>query len=489
MNGVSKARRKRFPALFCATMMANLPDFRSMAMSIIEEWEYHNTCWISYLIIFLPPLYVLLSLAALASRFIPFLKVLSSHGKTFQQQQPTYYWTVLGRSIGIINISISKRYFAHFYIIGLLSLYGIQYLFCGNSSYRLSVPTSIVHLLLTIHLVRRLYECHYVHQWNHGRNSSDSSRMYLAGYLLGILHYLILPLVFVQEEEKEQQNRYCHQNVQDDNEACHSRSTMVQFNCLALIGMGLNLWAQYEQYQHHSILADLRRKKPSLVDSMKKDHHHHHHPIIDTTTTSTSLSKYRYAILPNKRWFQYVACPHYLAEILIYFSLVVVWEQDRQSSKGTFKLLLQPAGGTYLHPIDDLSHSYVISSTFSFLALIWNFTTGRSNTTTILDAKNALFSLLRSLQPYTSWFLVAWVATNLSVSALNNFDWYHHPNNHHYHYDYDSAPTISSSSIISRRRRPSPMNPKGSPIPHERQNHPFLPQQNIPTYALIPFWF
>ncbi|KAK6096723.1 hypothetical protein MT418_003543 [Batrachochytrium dendrobatidis] len=42
-----------------------------------------------------------------------------------------------------------------------------------------------------------------------------------------------------------------------------------------------------------------------------------------TTNTSTSLSTSNY-ILPQGRWFNYVACPHYFFEIMIYVGFVVI---------------------------------------------------------------------------------------------------------------------------------------------------------------------
>lgn len=63
------------------------------------------------------------------------------------------------------------------------------------------------------------------------------------------------------------------------------------------IAMGIFLWASLHQHRCHKILANLRNPK-------KKDHSYHQ---------------------PNGDWFELVSCPHYLAEVLIYVSMLLVF--------------------------------------------------------------------------------------------------------------------------------------------------------------------
>lgn len=211
-----------------------------------------------------------------------------------------------------------KQFFTHFYIVGQCSAIGIFYL-AGEVPF-----LSTSQWLLFIHLCRRTYECWYVHRF------LSQSKMHFLGYLLGIGHYTILPLVFVGRT---------------------SQSVPLTIHALCC---AVNLWLQYEQYMHHKILAALR----------PFDHQQHSEA---------------YRIPPRHRWFQWSLSPHYLAEILLYASWAVM-------------LSFQPA-----RPLD------------------WSWSGAFSAP---LMRRIDLFARQRQ------WFLFFWVMTNLSVSALNNRDWY-----------------------------------------------------------------
>lgn len=225
-----------------------LPLNQNQTMDRLESIGFVSTNeLLQYLSLFLAPLYVVLAFVAVISRALPLLSLLSSHGKTFQSSSD--WW----------SIQVPKRYFGHFYIFGIVSFF----LSCriNNSSWTLA-PAQI---LLLLHLLRRLYECHYVHQFR------PTSHMHLEGYLLGVGHYAILPLVFIMRPSAD--------------------GTYLTFPSAAFCSF--NLWMQYEQFVHHHILARIRghsNKRPT------------------------------YVLPPRERWFQSVLCPHYLAEILIYIS-------------------------------------------------------------------------------------------------------------------------------------------------------------------------
>ena len=61
------------------------------------------------------------------------------------------------------------------------------------------------------------------------------------------------------------------------------------------VGLSLFAWASLHQYRCHKILANLRAKRNN------SDHSYY---------------------LPKGDWFEYVSCPHYLAEVLIYVALL-----------------------------------------------------------------------------------------------------------------------------------------------------------------------
>jgi 3-oxo-5-alpha-steroid 4-dehydrogenase 3 len=247
----------------------------------------------SIFISILAPIYIMLSLTAIVSRFIPLLKSLSEHGKTLKikSSQIQFLW-------------ISKRNFRHFYFVGLFSLTTLFGLY--------SYPRypSCAETTVAAHLLRRTYECIYVHHYG------PTSKMHIAGWLLGMGHYLILPFVFV------------------------GRHSTRRISLISVSIVIANTWFQYEQYQHHLLLAGLRRRKggPS-------------HPLP-----------------PPIRWFRSILCPHYLAEILLYFTwALMLHEQDL-----------------------------------------------------VVGSKSMIDIGIH----YRHWFLFLWVATNLTVSSLNNYEWY-----------------------------------------------------------------
>ena len=64
-------------------------------------------------------------------------------------------------------------------------------------------------------------------------------------------------------------------------------------------------WASYHQYKCHSILANLRRHRSQQQNVVHKQ-------------TAIDVG------IPQGDWFQFVSCPHYLAEVIIYSSLLLV---------------------------------------------------------------------------------------------------------------------------------------------------------------------
>lgn len=225
------------------------------------------------------PGYGLLTMAVLLSFVVPELQDLASHGKTRQphhSDNKNYHggdsslsWFDRFNS----SLVVPKRFFRHFYIVGLLTLVGVVGMakittggLCGLTS---------VSLLL-FHLLRRLYECYCVHCWR------ETSKMHLVGYLVGILHYLLLPLVLVRVK--------CSQDDPFD-----ARLKIYSFEYSMIIPSILCLYGQYQQYRHHVLLAKLG-----------------------------AHSKSNGYGLPNSGWFQFIVCPHYLAEIVIYVSFAIL---------------------------------------------------------------------------------------------------------------------------------------------------------------------
>ncbi|CAF0883975.1 unnamed protein product [Adineta ricciae] len=154
---------------------------------------------------------------------------------------------------------VSKSYFLHFYLVGLLINVPL-FLF-----YRSSFA---VYILFICHMLRRLYECFYIHRY--GSNSTMS----FIHYLIGIVHYPTVGLTIIVD------HYYGHKHISFGS------------TCLALF---IFLNASFVQYRVHSTLANAHRTKTET------------YPI------------------PNGFWlFEYFSCPNYIAEIFIYISFYLL---------------------------------------------------------------------------------------------------------------------------------------------------------------------
>ncbi|UJR09767.1 hypothetical protein I4U23_013994 [Adineta vaga] len=158
---------------------------------------------------------------------------------------------------------VPKCYFRHFYIIGLLI--NIPLFLLYRSSW-------FLYILFLCHMLRRLYECFYIHFY------SSNATMSFIHYLIGIIHYPTVGLTIIVD------NYY---GVKHFSLLC---------SCFALV---LFLNASYIQYRVHSTLANNRRTKTTEI-----------YPI------------------PYGYWlFEYFSCPNYIAEIFIYISFYLLSQQ------------------------------------------------------------------------------------------------------------------------------------------------------------------
>jgi hypothetical protein len=258
------------------------------------------------------PIYVVLAVTAVASLVIPDLNHLAAHGKTriasstvnkpINQRPPSqhrhtfwskrlqnyYYHHLLYGNTWLVE----KRYFYHFYVMGLFCigiLVGMEHSFPPDG--RFGFASTVAMVLLLFHLVRRWYECIYVHQWK------STSKMHVAGYLLGLIHYALLPMVF------------CSKNVvinPSPPPTLYHQSRW--YTCSILVCAIVCVWAQYEQHVHHVLLSKLR--------SNSKSHSSVHS-------------------IPTGRWFTVVSCPHFLAETIIYLSWAMLLQLSTSTTTAT----------------------------------------------------------------------------------------------------------------------------------------------------------
>jgi hypothetical protein len=209
--------------------------------------------------------------------------------------------------------------------------------------------------------------------------------MHIAGYALGVGHYMVLPLVFLDIDPTNSSvvvGSTSDSDVQDENHSfcsgsIYSATKMTAMMVIFIFGViCINLWLQYEQRMHHVILADIRRV---AVDDEAKD-----------KDEDNLRQSQHYSLPPYRRWFRYVLCPHYLAEMLLYLSFAI--------------LLEIPASAA-------VQNNYVCKNMIN------------NNFEDFFFFENMNGSLFVGRR-YRHWMLFVWVAVNLTVSAMNSYDWY-----------------------------------------------------------------
>lgn len=298
---------------------------------------------------------------------------------------------------------VQKRYFTHFYITALLNLATLLIVNYSQSQYdetclfwwfrydgadnggiitylrlimRHIVPMlrlyTLDHLiavvLLILHLCRRLYECMYVHSWN------KQSKMHIAGYFLGILHYFLLPMVFL----------YPRPIQIDDSLTVKSNIAFIRL----LSSIILCIAGQFEQYKHHFILANMRKCDfdKNIRDSYGNNKKRTKSPAcISTFDHERRHGEYS---IPTSRLFDFVTCPHYLAEIIIYFSFAILLRSAKIHEGIKYDAYSSPTS------IQKLSKLVNIPSHLGFLS------------------------------SFKHLGVFIWVLTNLSISSMQSHSWY-----------------------------------------------------------------
>ncbi len=350
-----------------------------------------------------PIVHILLIITAIASKYCKPLKNLASHGKTrvqkveHQQYEPTNndniqndcllktqrkqqhsessdskrnshtgfndFGHLLELCINDDILQVPKRRFIDFYIIGFVWTTFVIFLLFSHDHHHdhhqyhsMTDSSNILHqnrisiLLLYVHLGRRIYECRYIHIWN--------GTMHIAGWLLGTLHYVLLPLLFIPTWKDIHRSAALKDQKEvmllvDNEKSCN-------FHQLLILSIAaFNIYFQYEQHIHHVILAKSRQR-------IKK----HHFSKNSAKQTNTLSKQYN---IQFGRWFQYISCPHYTAEIMIYMSFATIVSLTKNNTHGN----------------EDITQT------------LWPM-----------------------VQYYREWILLLWVFVNLAVSATTSHSWY-----------------------------------------------------------------
>lgn len=201
-------------------------------------------------------------------------------------------------------IEVPKRWFTHFYVVGSIvnSFMFLLILFSYSTSSALPfvievsidllciglkqhvVNTDELSCMLLVSLmavqnIRRLLECLLVSVY------SPRGTMNVLHYILGIVFYFSFSLAVLCESP--------------DPAEVGSRSLLDAFGWRHVVGVMLFSWASWHHHFAHVTLARLRTSKKGKVVS------------------------YEHAI-PRGGLFEYISCPHYLMEIVIYLAFLLI---------------------------------------------------------------------------------------------------------------------------------------------------------------------
>ena len=198
------------------------------------------------------------------------------------------------------KLKVPKRYFRHMYWTGLASTL-IIVLLVKYGHYKINKDTIFIIFLFFLHVLRRLWECYYMTLY-------QNSSMHIMGYLVGIIHYIISPL--------------CILTISNCKE--YQRVTIIAV-VKKLISITIFTCGTYIQYHSHHTFYKLKERKIEIKNEPQYEKNYSHS-------------------LPTGFLFNYICCPHYFGEILIYFSfciftseismsmiLLVVWVQSNLS--------------------------------------------------------------------------------------------------------------------------------------------------------------
>ncbi|XP_064637908.1 polyprenol reductase-like [Lineus longissimus] len=202
------------------------------------------------------------------------------------------------------KLEVPKRWFSHFYFVGILVNFplivltvqvyvslmtppkficdALDVVFIGSTVRSVDAFSCVITLILVcIQVSRRCVECVWVSVYS-------NSTIGILQYIVGLLFYTLLGMSVLAESP----------------ELCGFKglsltSNHYQIQWFHALGIFIFLWASREQNRLHVMLAILRK--------------------VNAKSTDPS-SFYRHRI-PRGSWFEYVSCPHYTMEILIYIAM------------------------------------------------------------------------------------------------------------------------------------------------------------------------
>ena len=284
---------------------------------------------------------IFLSLGTFAAAvpLIPFLQNLSCHGKRISLQAARHSDENSARTSKATIFSVRKSLFVHMYAVGVVwgaicfsraVIIATENVMSSTANCYFSCVCLQGTLMFEIHCMRRLLECLYI-------TAYGSSSMDVSAYLVGIFHYISAPSCIL------------YSLLNHDHQHANERITALQI-LLRLLSLLLYAVGSASQFQCHRILFNMKRsgENISTLDFMKdKSNVVVRHPpleriikfndscdkssgatVNDECASSNPLHvdhtiKSVYSF-PVGFGFDYVACPHYTAEIIIYISFCML---------------------------------------------------------------------------------------------------------------------------------------------------------------------
>ncbi|XP_013792664.1 polyprenol reductase-like [Limulus polyphemus] len=202
-------------------------------------------------------------------------------------------------------LELPKSWFVHFYIFASILYSFVTWMICSVYFQKKQVPSFVLDLLhifagpnqrasaspeavvlveslLLLHIYQRLYECVNV-------NVFSAGKINILHYCVGHGFYVGVALTILEEAPGFSLN--------ETRELTHYSWSSVKW--YQAFGVLLGLWGIYLQHSSHVILASLRKNSKGSVVT-------YHHQ------------------LPSGGWFDWVSCPHYFAEIVIYMAMNLI---------------------------------------------------------------------------------------------------------------------------------------------------------------------
>lgn len=281
--------------------------------------------------------------------------------QSFQEEGPT---TISEDLFGFDKLTVPKKYFAHFYIVGAVG--GLAIILVRLIYLRTTFGLGAM-IMFELHVLRRLYECTYYTIYG-------NSQMHITGYVAGMAHYVLTPCTLLAASvEREAVFGWRHAAASSLSPGVWSAVSLgltdTLFKATSIV---LFVLANSYQFECHYILYECKLIALSSADAVRREalverdlevikemgvgvetvntaklavnimsaetaaevslhskqkkrdatlHNRQEHSSRQSSSRDsegTVIDKY---LLPSGSLFDYVSCPHYLLEIVSYLSI------------------------------------------------------------------------------------------------------------------------------------------------------------------------